>query len=120
MTQKILFLTDTFRFFLAYIIGTFIFIRTYSCWNTLLGVITTILIVLIDLWFTTRRYLVGEQRRKWLDMVGILYKIAIITLLLVYTVTIWQSTHIWLYSAFGVFVACIFTLDFVLLKNKRS
>lgn len=118
MLKIILYLTYLFRFYLAAIIGAFIIERTGSSQQTFFAVGITVLIVMVDFLFTLLR-IANREFKSWLYWIGRVYKIALIVILLVYAVSIWQSTHYWWYSAFGVFVALLFGLDFLLITRKK-
>ena len=76
------------------------------------------LAVILDFFFTARQF-VGWDKTSALQFTTYVPKTVLILIALSYAANIWYVTHVWTYSAFGLFVAAVFAMDFLLLTRRK-
>ena len=114
----ILIITGLFRCWVVVIIMTFAATR-YGLSEQLIGAsAASALTVILDFFFTARQF-IGWDTHPALQFTTYALKTALILVAVCYAANIWYATHVLPYSAFGLFVAAVFALDFILLKQKR-
>ncbi len=113
--RAILLTTYSFRFFLAVIIGAFIYEQTHTVWQAFLGVVITLLVVFVDFYHTF-----VYHHGIWAKRAALIFKLALILISTAYAVQIWFMAHNWLYTVFGLFVAFLFGMDFILTEQKTK
>ncbi len=115
----LLIITFLFRAWVVMIIMTFAATR-YGLSEQLIaaGAISGLAVVL-DFFFTARQF-VGWDRTSALQFTTYAFKTFLILIAVGYAANIWYATHVVPYCAFGLFVAAVFALDFVLLTQKAS
>ena len=115
----LLIITFLFRAWVVMIIMTFAATR-YGLSEQLIaaGAISGLAVVL-DFFFTARQF-VGWDRAAALQFTTYTFKCVLILIAVSYAASIWYATHVWSYCAFGLFVAAVFSLDFLLLAKSVS
>jgi hypothetical protein len=115
----LLIITFLFRAWVVVIIMTFAATR-YGLSEQLIaaGAISGLAVV-IDFFFTARQF-VGWDTYPALQFTTYILKTALILIAVCYAANIWYVTHVLPYAAFGLFVAAVFALDFLILKKKRT
>ncbi|MEK7570163.1 MAG: hypothetical protein AAB515_01840 [Patescibacteria group bacterium] len=118
----ILILTFLFRVWVVFIIITFAATR-YGLSEQLIGASAiSALAIILDFFFTARQF-IGWDKTIPLRFTTYAIKLALILVAVCYAASIWHARHVVAYSAFGLFVAAIFALDFLLLhphaKTRR-
>jgi len=109
-----------FRAWVVVIIMTFVATR-YGLSEQLIaaGAVSSLAVVL-DFFFTARQF-VGWDQTPALRFTTYAVKIALILVAISYAVNIWTARGVWSYTAFGLFVAAIFVVDFFILNyNSRT
>lgn len=115
----LLIVTGLFRCWVVVIIMTFAATR-YGLSEQLIGVsAVSALAVILDFFFTARQF-IGWDKHPALQFTTYVLKTALILVAVCYAANIWYVTHVLPYSAFGLFVAAVFALDFLILKQKRT
>jgi hypothetical protein len=113
----LLIVTFLFRAWVVVIIMTFAATR-YGLSEQLIAASTvSSLAVILDFFFTARQF-VGWDKTSALQFTTYALKTILILVAISYAANIWYATHIWTYSAFGLFVAAIFAMDFLLLTRR--
>ncbi|MEK7631403.1 MAG: hypothetical protein AAB445_00855 [Patescibacteria group bacterium] len=112
----ILIITALFRAWVVVIIMTFAATR-YGLSEQLIGAsAVSALAVILDFFFTARQF-IGWDNTVPLRFTTYALKLALIFIAICYAANIWYARHVWSYTAFGLFVAAIFALDFFLLHT---
>ena len=115
----ILIITFLFRAWVVFIIMTFTATR-YGLSEQLIGASAiSALAVIIDFFFTARQF-IGWDNTVPLRFTTYALKLTLILIAVCYAASIWYARHVWTYSAFGIFVAAIFALDFLLLHTYQK
>ncbi len=113
----LLIVTFLFRAWVVVIIMTFAATR-YGLSQQLIWIsAVSSLAVILDFFFTARQF-VGWDKTPSLVFTTYAFKCALILVAVSYAADIWQSTHVWSYCAFGLFVGAVFALDFYVLTKK--
>ncbi len=115
----LLIITFLFRAWVVMIIMTFAATR-YGLSEQLIGAsAVSALVVILDFFFTARQF-IGWDTHPALQFTTYALKSALILVAVCYAANIWYATHVAPYAGFGLFVAAVFALDFLLLKMKRT
>ncbi|MDP2789780.1 MAG: hypothetical protein Q8O51_01495 [bacterium] len=115
----LLIITGLFRCWVVVIIMTFAATR-YGLSEQLIGVsAVSALAVILDFFFTARQF-IGWDKHPALQFTTYALKITLILIAVSYAASIWYARHVWSYSAFGLFVAGVFVLDFLLLHTQTK
>ena len=113
----LLIITGLFRCWVVVIIMAFTATR-YGLSEQLIvvGAVSS-LAVILDFFFTARQF-IGWDKHPALQFTTYALKIVLILVAVCYAASIWYARNVWSYTAFGLFVAAIFALDLLLLKQK--
>ncbi len=114
----LLVITFLFRAWVVVIIMTFAATRYGLSEQLIAAGAVSALAVILDFFFTARQF-VGWDKRPALQFTTYALKVALMLVAVCYAASIWYATHVLPYVAFGLFVACIFALDVLLLRVKK-
>ncbi|MEK7639740.1 MAG: hypothetical protein AAB424_01165 [Patescibacteria group bacterium] len=114
----ILIITDLFRCWVVVIIMAFAATRYGLSEQLIAAGAVSALAVILDFFFTARQF-IGWDKHPALQFTTYALKTALILIAICYAANIWYVTHVWTYSAFGLFIATIFALDFLLLGKPK-
>lgn len=106
-----------FRAFVIVIIGAFLVQRDTQQIVGIIGITSLAALFIFGDMYLTVRTLFGYTKEYTAQLVAALIKILIIVMLLMYAFRIWVLLSFWAYSAFAIFVAALYGLDFILLKK---
>lgn len=118
-SQLLLVVTFAFRAFCALVIMSFIWERSHNPLTTVLGGAIALAIVAIDFFFTIRAFWECQQV-VWERRLGMWFKLALIAMVLGYTLSIWIKISYWAYPAFGMLIVLLLFFDFILIKHNKS
>lgn len=119
LSQTMLFITFAFRAFCAAVVMSFTWERSHDPLTTILGGAIVLTAVVLDFFFTVRRFWECEQH-AWMVTCGIVLKILLIAVVLSYTLSIWLRISYWAYPVFGLLIALLMAFDFIFVAHNKK